>query len=222
MKKVNNILIMAIALLSMSFNIQAQTVKETNNEFESLLIETLHVINQQKDAKGLLENVNKLKRLSMAYPNEWLADYYVMFFDIRLSFFTQDATKKELLLKEAKQTLEKLKAKDNTIESEILTLEGYYYYALIAQNPQQNGQLYYKNVIGAYQKAKAIDKNNPRPALMLLIFQQSMSKFTGGEVSNLCEKLSEVEQLFEKFKPISSIYPKWGKSMLKKEQQNCK
>lgn len=222
MKRVNKILIMAIALVFMGCNMKAQKVTVTNAEFESQLTKTLHLVNQQKDAKELYNNINKLKRLSMAYPNEWLADYYVMFFDMRLSFLTKDAIKKELLLKDAKQTMDKLKAKNNTDESEVLTLEGYYYYALITQNPQKNGQLYYKDVIGAYQKARAINKNNPRSALMLLLFRKSMSKFTGSEVSNFCDKLLEVKQLFERFEPISSIYPKWGKNILKKEQQNCK
>jgi hypothetical protein len=216
----NSITILTIALFfAACSSSKSQTAKETNVTFEDQLSKTLTAINGAKSVKGLFENSNKLKRLSAIYPNEWLSDYYVTLLDIKLSMGAKDEKKKESLLNEAKEFLASLKEKENTIESEILTLNGYYYYALIAQNPQKNGQLYYKDVIGAYQKAIAIDKTNPRPVLMLTIFKKKMSKFVGGDLSNLCTKLSQIEQLLESSKPKNEVYPKWGIKELKKEQQ---
>jgi hypothetical protein len=216
----NSITILTIALFFVACSSsKSQTAKETNVTFEDQLSKTLTAINGAKSVKGLFENSNKLKRLSAIYPNEWLSDYYVTLLDIKLSMGAKDEKKKESLLNEAKEFLASLKEKENTIESEILTLNGYYYYALIAQNPQKNGQLYYKDVIGAYQKAIAIDKTNPRPVLMLTIFKKKMSKFVGGDLSNLCTQLSQIEQLLESSKPKNEVYPKWGIKELKKEQQ---
>lgn len=216
----NSIMILTIAILFIACSSsKSQTTKETKVTFEDQLSKTLTAINDDESIQGLFENINKLKRLSIIYPNEWLSDYYIALLDIKLSMGTKDEKKKESLLNEAKETLKSLKDKENTIESEILTLDGYYYYALIAKNPQKNGQLYYKDVIGAYQKAIAIDKTNPRPVLMLSIFQKMMSKFTGGENPNFCNELSKIEQLLESSKPKNEVYPKWGIKELKRHQQ---
>lgn len=219
----NSITILTIALLfAACSSSKSQNLKQPKVTFENQLGKTLTEINEAKSVKGLFENINKLKRLSNLYPNEWLSDYYVALLDIKLSMGAKDEKKKESLLNEAKETLASLKEKENTIESEILTLDGYYYYALIAQNPQKNGQLYYKDVIGAYQKAIAIDKNNPRPVLMLSIFQKMMSKFTGGENPNFCNELTKIEQLLESSKPKNEVYPKWGIKELKRHQlESC-
>ncbi len=219
----NLCIILTTFLLLMSCSIsKSQAEKQTKITYEKELSKILTTVESIRSINELFENVNKLKRLNSIYPNEWLSDYYIAFFNIKLSLVTKDKKKKELLLQDVKKTLKRLKEKENFIESEILTIEGYYYYALIAQNPQKNGQLYYKDVIASYQKAKAIDKNNPRPVLMLLLFQKSMSESLGNEFSNFCDKLSETKQLFEKFKPKGSVYPKWGLNLLKREAQKCR
>lgn len=198
---------------------KSQTLKQPKVAFENQLVKTLSEINEIKSVNELFESINKLKRLSELYPNEWLSDYYAALLNIKLSMGAKDEKKKQLLLNEAKAVLTSLKEKENTIESEILTLDGYYYYALIAQNPQKNGQLYYKDVIGAYQKAIALDRTNPRPLLMLSIFQKMMSKFTGKESLEFCNELSKIENLLKISKPKSEINPKWGMKELKKHQK---
>ncbi len=216
-------IILTTILLSMSCSIaKSQTEKETKITFEKELSRILTTVKGVKNTDELFKNINKLKRLSLVYPSEWLSDYYIALFNIKLSIITKDKQKKELLLKDVKKTLKILKEKENFIESEILTIEGYYYYALIVQNPKKNGQLYYKDVISAYQKAIAIDKNNPRPELMLLLFQKSMSQSLGNKFSNFCEKLSKIEKLFNSFEPIGNIYPQWGLNILKREKQRQK
>lgn len=218
MKKSIKFLTIVILLITYS-SCKSQTVNETTDIFENQLSETLTAINEAESVGGIFENINKLKRLSTKYPNEWLSDYYIALLDIKLSMAAQDEKKRESLLDDAKETLATLKEKENTIESEVLTLDGYYYYALIAKDPQSNGQLYYKDVIGSYEKAIAIDKTNPRPILMLAIFQKMMSKFSGGENSGFCSELSEIEQLLASSKPKNEVYPKWGIKELKKHQQ---
>lgn len=216
----NSITTLTIALLFMACSSsKSQNLKQPKVTFENQLSKTLTAINEAKSVKGLFENINKLKRLSNLYPNEWLSDYYVALLDIKLSMGAKDRKKKESLLNEAKEILASLKEKENTIESEILTLDGYYYYALIAKNPEKNGQLYYKDVIGSYQKAMAIDKTNPRPVLMQTIFKKKMSNFVHEDMSNLCAKLEKIEKMFNNSNSKNGVNPKWGTKELKKEQQ---
>ena len=218
MKKSIKILTVALLLIAYS-SCKPQAVEKPTDTFKNQLSETLTEINEAKNIQVIFENINKLKRLSTKYPNEWLSDYYITLLQIKLSMAAQDEKKREALLNDANETLASLKEDENTMESEILTLEGYYYYALIAKDPQSNGQLYYKDVIGSYQKAIAIDKTNPRPALMLAIFQKKMSKFTGDENSDFCSKLSEIENLLASSTPENEVNPKWGIKELKTQQQ---
>jgi len=227
MKKYILIAITTIFFLACSSSSKSQTtiIHSENSEmtFSNQLEQTLTTINTQKTLDELFASVNKLKRLSALYPNEWLSEYYIAFLDIKLSLSVVDTDKKLALLKEAKEKIEVLKNKENTNESEIITLDGYYYYSKIALDPQKNGQLYYQDVISAYQKAKTIDKNNPRPALMLYIFQYNMSKFVGGSNENICSELEQIALMFKNFIPIDKLQPKWGEIELKQyqEKENC-
>jgi len=216
----NSITMLTLALLFMACSsTKSQTVKKPKATFETQLSSTLDAINNAEGVTAIFENKNKLKRLSSMYPNEWLSDYYVTLLNIKLSLGVKEASKKEALLNEAKENLKVLKEKENSNESEVLTLEGYYYYAKIASNPQKNGQLYYMEVIGAYQKAIAIDKSNPRPILMLSIFQNDMASFTGAKITNFCEKLTQIEQMLEHSKQEKVNDPKWGIRELKRSQK---
>ena len=223
MKKILVAILFAFTLL----NCNSLSSTKTSNHFEkkdfkSYLKETLTAINALKSTEELHEYINKLKRLSALYPDEWLSDYYIAYQDINLSFVTTDKEKKYSLLKEAKETINSLKLKENIIESEIFTLNGYYYYALIAIDPQKNGHLYYRDVIGTYQKAISVDENNPRPALLLSIFKKRMAASVGTTDNTFCSELDKAEKLFENFTPISDLHPKWGEKKLKRYQdENC-
>ncbi len=223
-----NPLVFMILLLLFASNISESQTMNTPSEksettFNTLLGQTLTSINSQKTLEGLTANINKLKRLSNLYPNEWLSDYYIALLDIKVCFATADIDKKNTLLKDAKEKIEILKKKKNANESEVITLDGYYYYAKIAMNPQKNGQLFYQDAIGNFLKAKAIDKNNPRPVLLLSIFQHNMSKFVGGNENDFCSKLNQIELMFKKIIIKDKLQPKWGENELKKyqEKEHC-
>jgi tetratricopeptide (TPR) repeat protein len=211
-------------MLTSCNSVKSQSIEKPTVTFEDQLTTILNDINNAGgDFQIIFEQINKLKRLSNLYPNEWLSNYYVVLLNLKISMGIDNKEKKELLIKEARETLDKLLENESAIESEVLTLDGFYYYALIAKNPQENGQLYYKKVIDSYQKAINIDSNNPRPVLMLLVFQKKMSNFNGENMEEYCEKLKLINQLIINFKPKSDLYPKWGMRELEREQQeNCK
>lgn len=216
------IVYLACTALFLSCAAIAQEEANTSNAYEDLLRTTLTDINSEKNPAQLFNHVNKLKRLSAMFPDEWLADYYVALLDIKLSFATKETEKREALLKEAKEKIEALLLKDSAMESEVLTLEGFQYYAQIAMNPQKYGQLYYKEVIGSYQKAQHIDKANPRPVLMMTLFQNKMAGFVGGKAGDICGDLNQIAALFENFTPKDDLHPKWGeKNLNASKKQYC-
>ncbi|MFA9372485.1 MAG: hypothetical protein ACERIH_12310 [Labilibaculum antarcticum] len=221
MKRISVVLVFMVMLLNQAWcknNIIAN--EDVKPQFHQMLGNSLSKLGTAQNEADILSLVNELKRLETMFPDEWLTTYYIGFLDLKVSF-SATIEKKESLLKEALQKIESLKQNKSANLSEVYTLEGYYYLSLIAQNPAQNGQIYYKEVITAYSKAIAYNGANPRPVLLLSLFKNRMAQFTGGDQSSFCEELEEIELMFSAFTPKNKLDPNWGEQQLKTAQQNC-
>ncbi len=197
---------------------------EANNKHEvfcDYLEKSLNKIKQAENAEEIYSFVNEIDRLGNLYPNEWLANYYVAYLDLKLVFISNEEQQNKLL-EEAKNKIDILRQDKNADLSEIFTLEGYYYYGLIAQDPSVNGQKYYKEVIMSYNKAIGVNSKNPRPVLLLSIFKNKMSKFMGGgDSSSFCQELLDIEKMFFAFKPQEKLYPDWGMEELNSAREKA-
>ncbi|WP_461632637.1 hypothetical protein [Labilibaculum euxinus] len=221
MKKLCIVLVFMGMLLNQALcKNQIATNENTKSEFYQILGSSLSKLTTAQNEADLLSVVNEIKRLETIFPDEWLTTYYIAFLDLKASF-SAPIEKQEVLLKEALLTIENLKQNKSANLSEVYTLEGYYYLAIIAQNPAQNGQIYYKEVISAYSKAIAYNGENPRPVLLLTLFKNKMAQFTGTDQSSFCEDLKKIELMFSAFTPKTKLDPNWGEQQLKTAQQNC-
>ncbi|WP_461636618.1 hypothetical protein [Labilibaculum euxinus] len=221
MKKLCVVLVFMVMLLNQALcKNQIATNENTKSEFYQILGSSLSKLTTAQNEADLLSVVNEIKRLETIFPDEWLTTYYIAFLDLKASF-SAPIEKQEVLLKEALLTIENLKQNKSANLSEVYTLEGYYYLAIIAQNPAQNGQIYYKEVISAYSKAIAYNGENPRPVLLLTLFKNKMAQFTGTDQSSFCEDLKKIELMFSAFTPKTKLDPNWGEQQLKTAQQNC-
>ena len=221
MKKLCVVLVFMVMLLNQALcKNQTATNENTKSEFYQILGSSLSKLTTAQNEADLLSVVNEIKRLETIFPDEWLTTYYIAFLDLKASF-SAPIEKQEVLLKEALLTIENLKQNKSANLSEVYTLEGYYYLAIIAQNPAQNGQIYYKEVISAYSKAIAYNGENPRPVLLLTLFKNKMAQFTGTDQSSFCEDLKKIELMFSAFTPKTKLDPNWGEQQLKTAQQNC-
>ncbi|WP_143304651.1 hypothetical protein [Chitinophaga vietnamensis] len=221
MKRIMQSLAAIVLLLSVHFaHAQTPQVKLDENMVpcQNLLKQILSKTRQIKDISELYNSVNELKRVGKMYPAEWLPDYYTSLFDMKLAL-SGKADKKDDLLKEAKEKIDALSKNAGANASEVATLSGYYYYVMIALNPETNGQKYYKDVISNYQKAINLDGKNPRPQLLLAIFQNNMASFMKEKDNNFCANLKKLETAFSEFTPKSEVDPSWGMGELKNAQR---
>ena len=222
MKKLSTILVIVLMLI-IQVKASKNNIPLTENKkpsFNQLLSNSLTKLSKAKSGAELFSLVNELKRLDQLFPDEWLADYYIAFIDLQLSF-SASADKKENLLKEAITKIEDLKQNSSANASEVFTLEGYYYFAMVAQNPAVNGKKYYQDVITSYSKAIAYDDKNPRPNLLLCLFKNRMAQFTGADQSSMCEDLKKIAFMFSDFTPQNELDPTWGGEQLKAAQEKC-
>ena len=64
-------------------------------------------------------------------------------------------------------------------QSDLCTLRGFLYMVRIVQNPAQNGQRYYIDVMQNYEKALKLNPNNHLARQLQAKFQEGMKQATG-------------------------------------------
>lgn len=181
--------------------------------FEELLNETLSKLDGNTSPDRFSTCVAELKRIAVMHPKEWITYYYISLYEIQ-QIFSNLSGNNEALLSDAMANIELLKQNREADKSEVSTIEGYYYYAVIAANPAKNGPVYYKNVLDGYQKALKYNPENPRAQLLLLIFKRNMAGYTGCNYEeDVYSKLIEIEKLFKK-EAFGYLKPSWGENTL--------
>ncbi len=210
MKNLKTFILSTLILTSsLTYNVLAKNSEKEHEQFCNYLGQSLEKVKNTSDINETYAVVNEINRISKLYPTEWLADYYVAYINLSLAFRTNGNVQNKLI-EEAKNKIDKLLLNKDAELSEIITLQGYYYYALIAQSPQENGQKYYKDVVTSYNKAIAINGNNPRPVLLLALFKNRMSKFMGESTDSFCTELDNIENMLNGFTPKEALFPTWG------------
>ncbi|MDR1880052.1 MAG: hypothetical protein LBQ78_03895 [Tannerellaceae bacterium] len=150
---------------------------------------------------------NQFERIAQLYSDEWLPVYYTAYCDLQMIYTKQAAANAQALLEDAKNLLTKLDTFRGADLSETSTLWGYYYMALITLDGA-NGQKYFAQTVGGYEKAIALNPENPRPVCLLAFFKQFLPAFMRSE-SEIAEGREKAKALFEKEKP-SIEKPYWG------------
>ena len=164
--------------------------------FRDLFKTTLDKLENDSTAGKYTNAIAELKRIDRIYPNEWINSYQIALLEIQKSFLDLNENN-NFMLDDAKNNIDKIKRNKNADISEVYTLEGYYYYTLIAKDPKEMGPKLYKDVFACYQKALKYNQNNPRAKLLLLLFKMDMAEFMGQKEDNVCQQLDEISELFK-------------------------
>ena len=187
------------AFASMASPVSAQSTAEMNR----LLGSSLQKI-WPNDIQSVTQGISELKRIATIYPEQWLP-----------AIQRPDDKASVALLIDAKQNIDKAEHLAGADLSEVYTLAGFYDTALIVQNPSVNGMRYYSDAIGNYQRAIHQNAANPRPRLLLYLFNEQMNKFTGGTNFDAEKDLQKIKSLFDK-EQKTDFEPSWGKDLIPK------
>lgn len=198
-------ILFAVVLL---FNIGTIT-SQTNSPVEM----AVQKVDQAKTLDDWKQCRNQFERLAMIETDNWLPAYYMIYTDIKLSFWSENGTEKERYLEEAQNYLEKIKkmkTTDNKIRSEISTIRGYICYALMALNPAVNGPRYTGLIIDCYSEALKLNPENPRAILLNAYFQKSLAAFMNSNYNAFENDLKNAYTLLEK-EDKQNPFPHWGR-----------
>ncbi len=167
------VLIIAFFLMA-AVGIRAQE----SSRMEALIGQSLSKV-QQPTPEALLNCIAELKRIDAMFPDSVQPKYQMALQSLIFSVMNPHAPQTENLLTETEQTITKMEQMENADQSDICTLRGFLYMVRIVQNPAQNGQRYYMDVMQNYEKALRLNPDNQLAKQLQQKFLEGMKQQTG-------------------------------------------
>ena len=168
--------------------------------------------------QGLTDLANGFERIAETEKNQWLAYYYAAYCNASAGLMagsggdimTAKADKTDPYADKAEKQIKKAEElmKDN---SEIFVVKKMVATLRMIGDPMNRYMTYGPEAQAALDEAKKLDANNPRVYLL-----EAQDKFYtpeqfGGSKEEAKVLFEKSKQLFETFKPASTIHPNWGK-----------
>ena len=166
--------VLAICLLMMTtVSIYAQ-----QPSMQALIGQSLSKL-QQPTPEAFLNCVAEMKRIDAMFPDSIQPKYQMALQSLYFSVMNPHAPQTDNLLAEAEQTIIKMDLMKNADPSDVCTLRGFLYMVRIVQNPAQNGQRYYLDVMENYEKALKLNPDNQLAQQLQQQFLEGMRQQTG-------------------------------------------
>ena len=144
-----------------------------------MMMASVSIHAQQPTQEDMLNNVAKLKRIEAMQPDSIQPKYQLAFQSLSFAITYPHAPQAENMIAEAEQAITKMEQMKHADQSDICTLRGFLYMVRIVQNPAQNGQRYYLDVMQNYEKALKLNPNNQLAKQLQQKFFEGMKQQTG-------------------------------------------
>ena len=131
---------------------------------------------QHPTPETLLTCIAELKDVVKDYPDSIAPKQCLATQSITYALIAPTAPQSEALLASSKQMIDVMEVLPQTDKSDLNTLQGMYLMALIVQNPTQNGQRYFMQVMQHYKKALKLNPNNMLAQQMQAEFYKGMNR----------------------------------------------
>ena len=178
--------VLAVALFVMaSVSIRAQQSTSADAPARSLSMQALIGQSlaklQQPTPEAFLNCIAEMKRIDAMFPDSIQPKYQTALQSLYYSVMNPLAPQTENLLAETEQIITKMEQMKNADPSDICTLRGFLYMVRIVQNPAQNGQRYYIDVMQNYEKALKLNPDNQLAKQLQEKFFEGMNAATLNE-----------------------------------------
>ena len=132
----------------------------------------------QPSADDMLNLMAKLKRIEAMQPDSIGPKYQLALQSLNYAIMNPHAPQTENVLAQAEETISKMENMKGADQSDLCTLRGFFYMVRIVQNPAQNGQRYYLEVMQNYEKALKLNPNNELALQLQNKFLEGMKQAT--------------------------------------------
>ena len=180
-----------------------------NKKYISAMEKNVMELDTTRDAAKLQNLANNFERIAGAEKTEWLPSYYAAYCYVNMTYSTKGD-----MIDTYCDKADKFINKADSISpnnSEIYTLKAQIASARISVNPMSRGQKYGTDSAELREKAKDLDKTNPRPHYLEGTAYFYTPPMFGGGKDKAKVAFERALKMFETFKPVSSISPNWGK-----------
>jgi len=144
-----------------------------------MMMASVSIHAQQPTQEDMLNNVAKLKRIEAMQPDSIQPKYQLALQSLSFAITYPHAPQTDNMIAEAEQAITKMEQMKHADQSDICTLRGFLYMVRIVQNPAQNGQRYYLDVMQNYEKALKLNPNNQLAKQLQQKFFEGMKQQTG-------------------------------------------
>ena len=137
---------------------------QISKQFAAIIVFVfMSVINlhaQQSDADAMLNQLAQLKRIEAMQPDSIGPKYQLALQSLNYAVMNPHAAQTDNVLAQAEQTIGQMEKMKGVDQSNLCTLKGFLLMVRIVQNPAQNGQRYYLDVMQNYEKALKLNPDN--------------------------------------------------------------
>jgi len=157
----------------------SQTFKQLAAIIVFVLISVINIHAQQPSADDMLNQVARLKRIEAMQPDSIGPKYQLALQSLNFAVIYPHAPQTENVMAQAEQTIAQMSKMKHADQSDLCTLTGFLYMVRIVQNPAQNGQRYYIDVMQNFEKALKLNPNNTLAQQLQQKFFEGMRQQTG-------------------------------------------
>lgn len=194
----------SIFLSTLCSVIMAQT------SYEQAVQEALTKFKNSSSANEMQTAASQFDRIANVETNKWLPAYYSSYIYCIMAFNTEDIEKKESYIDQAQKRYDII-IQIAAEESEVHTLQGMIYQAIIGLDPAKNGWKYSSKAKGSFETAMKLNPENPRPFYLQGISVLNTPEMFGGGKKKALPLLKEAFKKFNNFEPENDLSPSWGK-----------
>ena len=192
-----------------------------SNEYLRAMQNGIKAVYSASDIPALQRAVNTLERIGEAEKMKWEPWYYAAFGYLMMANMEEDAVKKDAYLDLAMTSVEKAAALKPD-ESEIVALVGFVHMIRVSVDPESRGPEHAPRAMRAFQKANALNPENPRPLALMARMQSGTARFFGTPATEACALAAQSLQKFATYASDNALAPVWGKPMAEGVIQQCK
>ncbi len=182
-----------------------------NGPFEKAMGTNVPLVFSSNTPEDLMPIINKLNRIGAAESDRWEPHYYVAFGYIRMSQMQKEAAEKDKYLDLALKSVEQAE----TIlpnDSELEAMRGFVIMIQLTVDPGTRGMTHSPMATASFQKAVALNPENPRAHYLLGQMQYGTAQFMGGDTSEACASVAKAIELFDQDVDKENPFaPTWGK-----------
>lgn len=180
---------------------------------------SLKVLDSANDSEGLKKAASGFEKIAKQEKNDWLSYYYAGVCNTLIAFEKKGkeidsfCDKAESLAKKADSL--------NIKNVEVLVLKSMIACARIGVHPAKRGQKYAAQANKFCKEALSLDSKNPRAHLQKATVIYYTPEMFGGGAKKAKVYFDTAIEKFKEYKPLSELYPDWGKQRAEKLLKEC-